>query len=93
MLHLLHQIRVAWLSAEVVAIVSNHEDSRPTAECTGIPHHCWTVDRTSKAEQEAKLVRLVEGLGADLVVLARYIQVLSEDLSRTLSGKVINIHH
>ena len=93
LLHLLYQIRVGWLDAEVVAIVSNHEDSRGTAEYAGIPFHCWKVDKFNKAEQEQKLVRLVEMSGADLVVLARYMQVLSEDLSRTLSGKVINIHH
>ncbi|MDO9416871.1 formyltetrahydrofolate deformylase [Pararhizobium sp.] len=93
LLHLLYQIRVGWLDAEVVAIVSNHEDSHRTADLENIPYHCWKVDKTNKAEQEEKLLRLVEETGADLVVLARYMQVFSDTLSRRLYGKAINIHH
>jgi formyltetrahydrofolate deformylase len=93
MLHLLYQIRVGWLNAEVVAIVSNHEDSRRTAEIEGIPFHCWKVAKDNKAEQEAKLLELVKETGAELVVLARYMQVLSNELSNRLFGMVINIHH
>lgn len=93
MLHLLYQIRVGWLDAEVVAIVSNHDDSRRTAELENIPYHCWKVTKENKAEQEARLIDLVRETGADLVVLARYMQVLSDNLSTRLFGKVINIHH
>jgi len=93
MLHLLYQIRVGWLDAEVVAIVSNHEDSRRTAEIEGIPYHYLPVTKDTKAEQEEKLLDLVTKSGADLVILARYMQVLSDKLSRRLFGKVINIHH
>ncbi len=93
MLHLLYQIRVGWLNAEVVAIVSNHEDSRETAESAGIPYHCWGVNKDNKAEQEARLIDLVRETQADLVVLARYMQVLSDNLSNRLFGKIINIHH
>jgi len=93
MLHLLYQIRVGWLDAEVVAIVSNHEDSRRTAELEGIPYHYWKVTKDNKAEQEEKLIALVKETGADLVILARYMQVLSDNLSKRLYGKVINIHH
>lgn len=93
LLHLLYQIRVGWLDAEVVAIVSNHEDSRRTAEMEGIPYHCWKVNRENKQEQEAKLLDLFKETGADLVILARYMQVLSNELSNRLYGKVINIHH
>ena len=93
MLHLLYQIRVGWLDAEVVAIVSNHEDSRRTAEIEGIPFHYWPVNKENKAEQEARLLDLATKSGADLVILARYMQVLSDTLSRRLFGKVINIHH
>ncbi len=93
LLHLLYQIRVGWLKAEVAAIVSNHEDSRRTAELEGIPFHHWPVTRETKAAQEARLVALVEETGAEMVVLARYMQVLSDDLSRRLSGRIINIHH
>ncbi|WP_370193512.1 formyltetrahydrofolate deformylase [Aurantimonas coralicida] len=93
LLHLLYQIRVGWLRAEVVAIVSNHEDSRRTADHEGVPFHHWPVTRETKAEQEERVLKLVRDSDADLVVLARYMQVLSDNLSRRLSGKVINIHH
>ncbi|MBS1181474.1 MAG: formyltetrahydrofolate deformylase [Proteobacteria bacterium] len=93
--HLMYQIRVGWLKAEVAAIISNHEDSRPFAEVQGIPYYCWPVDKdkSNKAEQEAMVVALVEETGAELVVLARYMQVLSDKLSSSLFGKIINIHH
>lgn len=93
MLHLLYQIRVGWLNAEVAAIVSNHEDSKRTAEIEGVPYHYWPVDKSNKAEQEKKLLSLVTDTGADLVILARYMQVFSDDLSKRLYGKAINIHH
>ncbi len=93
LLHLLYQIKVGWLEAEVVAVVSNHDDSRETAAREGIPYHHWPVTKETKPEQEAKLLALVEETGAELVVLARYMQVLSNDLSAALAGRVINIHH
>ena len=93
MLHILYQIRAGWLDAEVVAIVSNHEDSRERAEMEGIPFHVWKVTKDNKQEQEAKLLALVKETGAELVVLARYMQVLSNELSNRLFGMVINIHH
>ncbi|MEN2747286.1 formyltetrahydrofolate deformylase [Sphingomonas sp. T9W2] len=91
--HLLYQIKVRWLNADVVAIVSNHDVARAAAEIDGIPFHHWPVTKENKAEQEAKLLDLVEETGAELVVLARYMQVLSNDLSERLYGRVINIHH
>jgi formyltetrahydrofolate deformylase len=93
LLHLLYQIRVGWLNADVVAIVSNHEDSAGTASISDVPYFCWRVTRDNKAEQEQRLLDLVEETKTDLVVLARYMQVLSDTLSTRLSGKVINIHH
>ena len=93
LLHLLYQIRVGWLNAEVVAIVSNHEGSRRTAEAEALAYHCWPVSKDNKAEQEERLLRLVQETGADLVILARYMQVFSDNLSRRLYGKAINIHH
>ena len=93
LLHLLYQIRVGWLVADVVAVVSNHEVARASAARDGLPFHHWPVTKTNKAEQEARLLALVEETGAELVVLARYMQVLSDDLSRALAGRIINIHH
>jgi formyltetrahydrofolate deformylase len=93
LLHLLYQIRVGWLNAEVVAIVSNHEDSRATAEAAGIPYHVMPVTKDTKAEQEERLMALIAATGAELVILARYMQVLSDEMSQRLAGRVINIHH
>lgn len=91
--HLLYQIKVRWLNADVVAIVSNHDAARSAAEIEGIPFHHWPVTKENKAEQEQKLLDLVDETGSELVVLARYMQVLSNDLSERLYGRVINIHH
>ena len=93
LLHLLYQIRVGWLDAEVTAIVSNHEESRRTAEAEGIPYYHWPVTKQNKAEQEEKLLALFRETGSDLIILARYMQVLSNELSNRLFGKIINIHH
>jgi len=93
LLHLLYQIRVGWLDAEVVAIVSNHEDSRKTAEYEGIPYYVLPVSKDNKAAQEEEVLKLFKETGADLVVLARYMQILSDKLSTRLYGQVINSHH
>ncbi|MGL4964160.1 MAG: formyltetrahydrofolate deformylase [Inquilinus sp.] len=93
LLHLLYQIRVGWLHAEVAAIVSNHEDSRGIAEEAGLRFVHLPVTRDTKGEQEARLLELVEETGAEAVILARYMQVLSNDLAGRLSGRAINIHH
>jgi formyltetrahydrofolate deformylase len=93
MLHLLYQIRVGWLQAEVVAIVSNHEDSRGTARYENIPFYLLPVDRNNKLAQEQEVLRLVKETGAELVVLARYMQILSDNFATRMFGQVINIHH
>ncbi|MEH6404305.1 MAG: formyltetrahydrofolate deformylase [Sneathiella sp.] len=93
LLHLLYQIRVGWLGAEVVAIISNHENSRAQAEIEGIPFHFLPVKKATKAEQELQILALVKETEADLVILARYMQVLSDTLSNRLFGRIINIHH
>ena len=93
LLHLLYQIRVGWLDADVAAVISNHPDARRIAEDAGIPFHLLPVNRDTKPAQEARILELVQQSGADLVVLARYMQVLSETLATRLFGQVINIHH
>ena len=93
LLHLLYQIRVGWLATEVVAIVSNHEDSRATADYEGIPYHLLPVGKDMKAAQEDQVLALVKDTGADLVVLARYMQILSDRFATRLFGQIINIHH
>jgi formyltetrahydrofolate deformylase len=93
LLHLLYQIKVGWLRAEVSGIVSNHADAARIAEQEGITFHHLPVTPDTKAAQEEVLLELVRSTGTDLVVLARYMQVLSDKLSTQLFGKVINIHH
>jgi formyltetrahydrofolate deformylase len=93
MLHLLYQIRVGWLDAEVAAIVSNHEHSRATAEYEGVPYYLLPIGKDTKAEQEADVLKLVKQTDADLVVLARYMQILSDSFATRLYGQIINIHH
>jgi len=93
LLHLLYQIRVGWLDAEVAAIISNHDTVRRTAEIEGIPFHLLPVTAATKPQQEEQILAIVKETEADLVVLARYMQVLSDNLSTRLFGQVINIHH
>ncbi|MEV5847054.1 formyltetrahydrofolate deformylase [Streptomyces sp. NPDC051985] len=81
------------LNIEIPAIVSNHRDFEPLARTYGIPFHHIPVTPDTKAEAEARLLRLVDELDVDLVVLARYMQILSDDLCKQLDGRAINIHH
>jgi formyltetrahydrofolate deformylase len=90
---LLFRARGGQLPIEVPAVVSNHETLRPMAEFYGVPFHHVPVDPDRKADAEAQLTKLVDDLGIELVVLARYMQVLSDDVCRALPGRIINIHH
>ncbi|KUL95262.1 formyltetrahydrofolate deformylase [Bosea sp. WAO] len=81
------------LNITIPAIVSNHRDFEPLAANYGIPFHHLPVTAANKAEQEARLLEIVAETDASLVVLARYMQVLSNELCRALDGRAINIHH
>jgi formyltetrahydrofolate deformylase len=81
------------LNVDVRAIVSNHPDFSGLAATYEIPYHHIPVSRGTKGEAEAELLRRVDELGIDLVVLARYMQVLSDDVCKQLEGRAINIHH
>jgi formyltetrahydrofolate deformylase len=91
---LLYRWRIDELRMEIVGIVANYpRETYSHHDFDGIPFHYLPVTRETKREQEAEIVRIVEETGADLVVLARYMQILSDELSARLSGKCINIHH
>ncbi len=90
---LLYRWNAGDLPIEVVGVVSNHDDCRPIAERYGLAFHHVPVTAETKPEAEAELLRLVAATGADLVVLARYMQVLSDETCRALRGRAINIHH
>ena len=80
------------VGAELTTVISNHPDLRPEVEATGLPYHHVPVEKGKKPEAEAKLLELVERQ-CDLVVLARYMQVLSGDFLAAVGVPVINIHH
>ncbi len=90
---LLYRWSIGSLKIDVPAIVSNHPDLAPLAASYGVDFHHIAVSPSTKAEAEARLLELVGKLEIDLVVLARYMQVLSPELCSTLDGRVINIHH
>lgn len=90
---LLAQRRRGELQMDVVAVVSNHADLAPIAQAEGIPFHHFPITPETKAQQEAQVLRCIREYGAELVVLARYMQVLSDGMCRELAGRVVNIHH
>ena len=91
---LLYRHRIGELAMDVVGIISNHPRSALQTTMVGdIPYHHLPVTRDTKPQQEAQIKQLVEDAGADLVVLARYMQILSDDMASYLSGRCINIHH
>jgi len=81
------------LPVTIPAVVSNHTDFRPMVESYGIPFVHLPVDKGTKAAQEERLLELVREHGVELVVLARYMQVLSPEVCKALEGRIINIHH
>ena len=90
---LLYRWRMGELRMDIPAVVSNHPDLAPLAEAAGVPFHHLPVSAANRAEQEAQLLQLIDSTGTDLVVLARYMQILSPALCDALAGRAINIHH
>ncbi len=88
---LLHRIQSNRLAVEVAAVVSNHDTLGEMTRWYKIPFYHWPA--ANKEDQEAKIADLVENEGVELVVLARYMQILSRGLTRKLAGRAINIHH
>lgn len=81
------------LPVDIIGVVSNHENCRSLVEWHGIPYHYFPISKETKPQQEAQIFELMEEEKVDLLVLARYMQVLSDNMSRKLAGKAINIHH
>ena len=90
---LLYRTSTGRLPMEVTSVVSNHTTWQRRAEHEGIAFHHLPITPENKAEQEARLLELIEQQQVDLIILARYMQVLSDDVCRRLDGRVINIHH
>ncbi|SEL88907.1 formyltetrahydrofolate deformylase [Halomonas daqiaonensis] len=90
---LLYRYRTGQLPIDIRAVVSNHPDLEPLAAWHNIPYHHLPITPETKAEQEAQVWEVIEKSGAELVILARYMQVLSSAMCTRLSGRAINIHH
>ncbi|HEX7385650.1 MAG TPA: formyltetrahydrofolate deformylase [Castellaniella sp.] len=90
---LLFRVQSGQMPAEVAAVVSNHPDLEPLARAHDLPFHHLPVSADTRAQQEQQILNLVERNQVDLVVLARYMQILSTDLCKALEGRAINIHH
>ena len=95
--HCLNDLLYRWetgaLSADVVAVVSNHDDMRRKTESFGVPYYHLPVTSDTKPAQEQQILHLMSEHAVDLLVLARYMQILSGDLCHALAGRAINIHH
>lgn len=91
---LLYRNRIGELHMNVVGIVSNHpKDALTLTNFGDIPYHHFPISKETKPQQEAQIRQVIEETGAELVVLARYMQILSDDMARFLEGRCINIHH
>lgn len=95
--HCLNVLLTKWksgvLPVDIVGVVSNHNDCRGLVEWYGIPYHHFPISKETKPQQEAQILALMDLERVDLLVLARYMQVLSDDMCLKLQGKAINIHH
>jgi len=93
LLDLLHRHQIGELPCKIPLVVSNHPDARPLAEFYGIPFHCIPVEPGNKAAAEKAQLELLERNGVDLVVLARYMQILSPAFVERYPLRIINVHH
>ncbi|NVO28926.1 formyltetrahydrofolate deformylase [Donghicola sp. C2-DW-16] len=90
---LLYRVRIGALPVEIVAVISNHMDYQKAVVNADIPFHCIKVTKENKPDAEAAIMKVVEDSGADLIVLARYMQILSDEMCQKMPGRIINIHH
>lgn len=90
---LLYRWRTKHLPIEITAVAGNHDTHRKLVEDRHLKFHHLPVDEMSKTSQEKKISELVESTGSELIVLARYMQILSDDMCRKYDGRIINIHH
>ncbi|WP_185231724.1 formyltetrahydrofolate deformylase [Teredinibacter franksiae] len=95
--HCLNELLNAWkrgtLPVDIVGVVSNHETMRKLTEWYEVPYHYLPVTKETKAEQEQQMLDLMQQTDTELLVLARYMQILSDNLCKQLEGRAINIHH
>ncbi|WP_372921636.1 formyltetrahydrofolate deformylase [Roseovarius sp.] len=90
---LLYRWRIGALHIDIVAAISNHMDYQKLVVNHDIPFHCIRVTKENKPKAEARFMDIVKDTGAELIVLARYMQILSDAMCQNMSGRIINIHH
>lgn len=90
---LLYRCKIGALPIEIVAVISNHMDYQKAVVNHDIPFHCIKVTKANKPQAEAQIMAVVEDTEAELIVLARYMQILSDEVCQKMSGRIINIHH
>ncbi len=90
---LLYRWRIGALPIDIVAVISNHLDYQKVVVNHDIPFHHIRVTKENKPDAEARIMAVVEDTNADLIVLARYMQILSDEMCKKMSGRIINIHH
>lgn len=95
--HCLHDILYRWrtghLNIDITAVISNHDDNRAIVEQAGLPFHHLPITKETKAAQEQQISDIIEETGSELIILARYMQILSNNMAKKYAGRVINIHH
>ena len=91
--NLLNSWKLGSLPVDVVAVVSNHKDMQSTCDWYQVPFHHFPVCKDTKTQQEAQIMQVMSDTGADFLVLARYMQILSQAMCEQLEGKAMNIHH
>jgi len=90
---LLYRCRIGTLKMDITAVISNHDTARELVDREGIPFHHIPVTANTKKDAEAQTRKIISETGAELVILARYMQILSSDMTNSYPGKIINIHH
>ena len=93
LMDLLYRVKTKELKVQIVAIISNHSDVEALAKNYNVPFHCVEVNKDNKANAEKSLEELINKYDAEAIILARYMQILSKEISEKYSGKIINIHH
>ena len=90
---LLYRCRIGTLNMDIAAVISNHDTARELVDREGIPFHHIPVTADTKQDAETQIRKIISETGAELVILARYMQILSSDMTNSYPGKIINIHH
>ncbi|QOL81947.1 formyltetrahydrofolate deformylase [Pseudooceanicola spongiae] len=90
---LLYRWQIGALPVDIVAVISNHMEYQKVVVNHDIPFHCIKVTKENKPEAESRIMDVVRDTGAELIVLARYMQILSDEMCQKMSGRIINIHH